>query len=78
MHYVNGFHLRRGQWKIWVEPKTARHRRATKIDAQALRRDVAQYPDAYQYERAQRFGVSARGMGNALQRLKISRKKKPV
>jgi len=51
------------RWAKQIEPKTTRHRRATKIDAQALRRDVARNPDAYQYGRAQCFGVSARGMG---------------
>ena len=40
-----------------------------------LGQDVGLYPDAYQYERAERLGCSRRGIGNALKRLKISRKK---
>ena len=44
---------------------------------EALKQDVETYPDAYQYERAQRLGVSQRGIGYALKRLAMSRKKKP-
>ncbi|BAP57310.1 transposase [Thioploca ingrica] len=51
------------------------NRSTTKIDMEALKRDVEQYPDAYQYERAKRLGVSRRGIGYALKRLEISRKK---
>jgi hypothetical protein len=40
---------------------------------EALKRDVEKYPDAYQYERAQRLGVSQRGIGYAWKRLGISR-----
>ena len=65
------------RWNKRPEPKTTRNRAATKIDADALRRDVEDYPDAYQYERAERFKVSTRGICDALRRLKISRKKKP-
>ncbi|WP_407079486.1 IS630 transposase-related protein [Candidatus Regiella insecticola] len=42
---------------------------------EALAQDVATYPDDYQYERAQRFGVSAQGIRHALKRLRVSRKK---
>ena len=44
-----------------VEPKRRRTKPAT--------------PDAYQYERAVRLGVSQRAIGNALKRLGISYKK---
>jgi len=37
--------------------------------------DVEQEPDAFQHERAERFGCSQRGICAALKRLKISRKK---
>jgi hypothetical protein len=40
-----------------------------------LVRDVETHPDAYQYERAERFGCSQRGMCEALKRLKIRRGK---
>ncbi len=58
-----------------VEPKKTRNKPATKIDMKALEEDVKTYPDAYQYERAARLGVSQRAIGNALKRLGISYKK---
>lgn len=64
------------RWKDGFEPKRTRNRLAKKIDIESLRKDVEQYPDAYQYERAKRFGVSQGGIGNALKRLGISCKKK--
>lgn len=63
------------RWTKRLEAKRTRHKPATKIDAEALRKDVERYPDAYQYERAERLGVSRRGIGYALKRLGISRKK---
>ena len=41
----------------------------------ALARDVEAYPDAYQYERAARLGVSIRCVGYALKRLGVTYKK---
>jgi hypothetical protein len=41
----------------------------------ALREDVINYPDAYQYERAVRFGVSQTGIVAALKRVGVSYKK---
>jgi len=46
-----------------------------KINRDRLIRNVEQHPDAYQHERAERFGCSQRGICEALKRLKISRKK---
>ncbi|SRR6266540_6384752 len=63
------------RWGRRVEPKLKRVKAATKIDMEALAQDVQAHPEAYQYERAQRFGVSQRGIGCALRRLKISYKK---
>jgi transposase len=63
------------RWAKRLEPCRTRNKPATKIDPDQLIRDVEQYPDAYQYERAERFGCSQRGIGYALKRLKISRKK---
>ena len=57
------------------EPCRTRDKQATKIDMELLARDVEMYPDAYRYERAERFGCSRRGIGEALKRLKISREK---
>ena len=65
------------RWSKRIEAQHPRHKPATKIDMDALKQDVEAYPDAYQYERAQRLGVSQRGIGYALKRLGISRKNKP-
>ena len=64
------------RWNARLEPQLIRHKPATKIHQEALLEDVKTYPDAYQYERAERLGVSRSGMGDALKRLRISCKKK--
>ena len=64
------------RWRVRVEPHLKRNRAATKIDVGALEQDVKDRPDDYQYERAQRFGVSRSGMGAALRRVGMTRKKK--
>ena len=66
------------RWSICLAPKKTRNKPATKIDMEALKKDVELYPDAYQYERAARLGASQRGIGHALKRLKISYKKNTV
>ena len=66
------------RWLKNPEPKTTRNKPATKIDMAALARDVLEHPDAYQYERARRFGVSIQGINYALRRLGVSYKKKPT
>ena len=63
------------RWMKRLEPCRFRNKPATKIDMELLVRDVELYPDAYQHERAERFGCSQRGIGYALKRLKISCKK---
>jgi transposase len=64
------------RWKKSLEPKRTRNKPATKIDMEALQRDVELHPDAYHHERAQRFGVTEGGIRKALKRLGISYKKK--
>lgn len=63
------------RWLVEVEPKKTRNKPATKINMTHLQEDVTKYPDSFQYERAQRLGVSASGIRMALKRLKISYKK---
>ena len=46
------------RWLSDIEPNLTRNKPATKIDMQALFKDVQDYPDAYQYERANRLGVA--------------------
>ena len=66
------------RWLKKVEPQRTRHKPATKIDMAALAQDVQDNPDAYQYERAQRLGVSQKGIGHALRRLGLTYKKNPA
>ncbi|MCE2951243.1 MAG: IS630 transposase-related protein [Alphaproteobacteria bacterium] len=65
------------RWTKTLEPCLTRLKPATKIDMDALRRDIEERPDAYQYERAQRFGVTQTGIWHALRRLKVTYKKNP-
>ena len=63
------------RWSKKIEPQYTRNKPATKIDMEALKKDVALYPDAYHYERAERLKVSTRCVGYALKRLGVSYKK---
>ncbi len=66
------------RWNKQLEPKGKRDKPATKLNMDALAQDVKDYPDAYQYERAARLGVSQRAIGYGLKRLKVSYKKNAV
>ncbi len=62
----------------WLENpsiKQTRDKPPSKIPNEALLKDVAQHPDDYMYERAQRLGCSKSGIEIALKRLGISQKK---
>lgn len=63
------------RWTKQLEPCATRNKGATKIDMDSLERDVKLYPDAYQYERAQRLNVSESCVQAALKRLNIHHKK---
>lgn len=63
------------RWLINIEPNKKRNKPATKIDMEALKKDVEANPDSYQYERAARFNVSKTGIRSALIRLKLTYKK---
>ena len=63
------------RWSKNPYPKTQRNKPATKIDREALKKDIQDSPDAYQYARAQRFGVTATGIWHALKRLEVTYKK---
>ncbi|MDE1191756.1 MAG: IS630 transposase-related protein [Arachidicoccus sp.] len=66
------------RWQKCINPKTKRNKPSTKIDMEALRKDVEQHPDHYQYERARKFGVGQSTIFYALKRLGISCKKNAV
>ncbi|MFT4059624.1 MAG: IS630 transposase-related protein [Legionella sp.] len=63
------------RWLVDLEPKKKRNKPATKIDMEALKKDVEANPDSYQYERAARFNVSNTGIRSALIRLNLTYKK---
>lgn len=63
------------RWLKRIEPCKTRNKPATKIDMEALKKDVELYPDAYQRERAKRLEVSESCIFYALKRLKITYKK---
>ena len=62
------------RWSKNIEAIKKRNR-STKTDMEALKRDVEQYPDAYQHERATRLGVSDYCVWYALKRLGVTYKK---
>ena len=63
------------RWQKSIQPKLTRHKSETKLNMNALRSDIQTYPDAYQFERAQRLGVSRSCIFYALKRLKVTYKK---
>ena len=65
------------RWGKRIEPNRRRIKAAVKINMEALREDIKNYPDAFQYERAERLGVSKTGIWHALKRIGVSFKKNP-
>ena len=63
------------RWKKRLEPCSKRNKPATKIDMEALTKDVELYPDHYHSERAKKFNVSTSGICVALKRLGVRCKK---
>lgn len=66
------------RWQNRLEPKTNRNKPSTKIDMEALSKDIQDNPGHYQYERAKAFGVSQSAIFYALKRLNISNKKNAI
>ena len=64
------------RWQKRLEPCTTRNRPATKVDMDALIKDIEKFPDDYQWERAKRLNVTQPGIHYALKRLKVSFEKK--
>ena len=63
------------RWSGKLEPKTYRREKGLKIDLEELAQDVRERPDAYQYERAARFGVTPKAIWQALRKLGVTYKK---
>lgn len=59
------------RWQERIEPKIKRDKNSSKVDMEALRKDVDQNPNHYQYETAKKFGVHQSTIFYALQRLGI-------
>ena len=62
-------------WSKQIIPQRTRLKPATKINIEALKKDIIDYPDAYYYERACRLKVSKTGIYWAMKRLGVSYKK---
>jgi transposase len=62
------------RWSKHIEPRSYK-RKSRKIDLARLREDIGDYPDAYQYERAARFGVTPKAIWKALRELAVTYKK---
>lgn len=65
------------RWARQPEPKTYERVKIRKLDPEKLAQDVRDHPDAYQYERAARFGVTPKAIWQALRKLNITYKKSP-
>ena len=63
------------RWSKGLESKTHRKKACVTIDMKALKEDIQTYQDAYYYERAKRWGVSASGVFKGMKRLGITFKK---
>ncbi len=50
------------RWSACLEPKVHCRKKGLKIDLEKLAQDVRDDPDAYQYERAARFGFTPRAI----------------
>ncbi|WP_063656581.1 IS630 transposase-related protein [Candidatus Arsenophonus triatominarum] len=65
------------RWLKRPEPKNSTPRKR-KLDKNALAKDVEQYPDAYQKERAERFGVCKKAIWQSLKKLGLTYKKNSI
>lgn len=75
------FHIGRAtlhRWQKRIEPCIKRNKPATKINMKALKKDVEENPDSYQWERANTLGVSQSAIFYALKRLGKSYKKNSI
>lgn len=62
-------------WQQGKLPKGKRNKPNLKLNKDLLLDDIKQYPDAYQYERAKRLGVSESCVWSNLKKLGITYKK---
>ena len=62
-------------WSKKIEPIQKRTTKPRRLDLPALKKDIEEYPAAYQYERAQRLGVSPHCIFWNLKHLNVTFKK---
>lgn len=65
------------RWSKRLQPKPYERKAIRKLDPEALAQDVRDHPDAYQHERARRFGVTPKAIWQALRKLGVTYKKIP-
>ena len=65
------------RWVKRVEPRPYTRLSVRKIDLDKLRQDVIDFPDSYQYERAERFDVCPKAIWQALKKIGVTYKKSP-
>ena len=65
------------RWSNKIEPCQNRDKPATKVDMDALIKEVKEFPDDYQWARAKRMGVTQPCIHYALKRANITYKKNP-
>lgn len=63
------------RWQERIEPITKRDVSSRKIDMKALKKDVEENPDSYQWERAEKFKVAQSAIFYALKKLGYTYKK---
>ena len=63
------------RWIKDIRPKVYSRKKFRKLDPDIVAEDVHNYPDAYQYERAQRLGVQQSSIHYILNKLGMSYKK---
>ena len=63
------------RWVNKIEPCLSRNKPATKVNEERLLKDIEQFPDAYQFKRAERLAVTQPAIHYALKRLNITYKK---
>lgn len=63
------------RWHKKIEPITKRNVQSRVIDMDKLKKDVEENPDAYQWERAEKFNVAQSAIFYALKRLGYTYKK---
>ncbi len=63
------------RWSKRITPKPYERKKVRRLDPEKPAQDVLDHPDACQYERAARFGVTQKSIWQALRKLGLTPKK---